>query len=147
MFGQRRAIRAQPCSFGGRHRFATQGRLRSQPREIQVLLDLPQTLYCIGALRMVFGKLSGDCNEKAETVLQVSELRVSEKPIPIELWISHEHPRQSLRDTSIEVILRKRRQDDNGRIQLMARADMGVSRIAESRQLGRELFAAGTALW
>ena len=95
------SVESQPGSLRLRHRLTSKSRLGDESRLFESTFGFLEPLESRLA-PVPFGKLSGEGDDEPEPVLQVSELRLTQEPLPIQIRKSGQHPGQRLGDASVQ---------------------------------------------
>jgi ATPase family associated with various cellular activities (AAA) len=108
MTRERRAMCAQPATFGGRHGLAAQGVLTCQTGALEFRFDLPEGLERRPKLLAGRRQLLGQTDEETQPGLDVLQFHLGSEPGPIYVRICCYNPWKRLCQANLEVILNKR---------------------------------------
>ena len=62
---------------------------------------------------MLFSHPPAECDHETEPVLSIAQLGLARQPLPIEIVVLDNQPRQALNDSDLQIVARDRSEQDN----------------------------------
>ena len=137
MSGRDRSMFTEPATFRAAHGCAPQRVFTCESRRLELTFDGFQCRCGFGRA-LALGDVASKRDDKPEPILQVVKLCQGHEPLPIELRMLQDHPRQRLHDAWIEIVQAQRREEQLGRIDRPPATQMSEPRITHPPERMRQ---------
>src|SRR5262245_12154834 len=133
------AMSSKPVSHSLRHPRSAEGVLSDEPGSLERLFQLAKLREAMRELGDALCRLASESDGESEPVLEIGELRPVREPIQVQALEPEEKPWKRFREASLEVVERKRVEENLGRVaRRPSTLAVGEGRVLEPRQVVRE---------